>query len=392
MFKKKEYITIFIILVTEVLGFSLILPFLPFYVQKLGGTPLTVGLILTTFSLLQFVSAPIMGKLSDTYGRKPLLMLSQLSTFISFIMLGFSKSIPMIFLSRAMDGLLGSNATIAQSYLSDISSKEDRSKAYGISGAAFGFGFLIGPAIGGSLAKISFALPAFIAAFFSLASIIMTKFLLKETVTNSHKKEFNIKKAIKDINPINIISNFSNKTLAIPLMLMFAYALSHTIYVSNFSLFGERQFGLTVDKVGYVLAYIGLVSVILRGFLLEKIIDKFNEKNIIKFGYISNMIGLAFFGFSHSIPMLFLAVTFFSIGSGLLRPTLMAEISRSADENRQGEIMGVSNSLGSIAQIIGPITGGYALTYISASSLPLMAVLISLIGFTTYSRFKKSTN
>jgi len=392
VFKKKEYLTIFLIMVTEVLGFSLILPFLPFYVQNLGGTPLTVGLILTTFSLLQFVSAPIMGKLSDTFGRKPLLMISQFSTFISFVLLGFSKSIPMIFISRAVDGLLGSNAVIAQSYLSDISSKEDRSKAYGISGAAFGVGFLIGPAIGGSLAKISFSLPAFIAAGFSLTTIFMTKFLLKETVFNSHKKRFELKEAIKKINPLNIFANFKRPSLALPLLVFFAYIMAHTVYVSNFSLFGQAQFGITVDTVGYILAWIGFVSVVLRGLLLNRIIDKFQERNITKFGFISNMSGLFVLSVAHTFPMLFLAVTLFSIGSGLLRPMLMANISRNADEKRQGETMGVASSLGSIAQIIGPIVGGYALTYISAPSLPLMAVFLSFIGFLSFSLFGQNNN
>lgn len=384
MLKKKEYLTIFLIMVTEVLGFSLILPFLPFYVQKLGGTPLTVGLILTTFSLLQFISAPIMGKLSDSYGRKPLLMLSQFSTFLSFILLGFSKSIPMIFISRAVDGLLGSNGVIAQSYLSDISSKKDRSKAYGLSGAAFGFGFLIGPAIGGSLAKISFSLPAFIAAGLSLITISMTNFLLKETVFNSHKQKFDIREALIRINPVKLFSNFKDPKLAAPLFVFLAYILSHTVYVSNFSLFGQAQFGITVDTVGYVLAWIGLVSVVLRGFLLGRIIDMFEEKNITKFGYLSNIAGLLVVATSHSLPMLLLAATLFSIGSGLLRPTLMANISRNADEDRQGETIGIAGSLASVAQIVGPIVGGFALTYVSAPSLPLMAVVVSFLGFVVF--------
>jgi len=389
VFRKKEYLTIFIILVTEVLGFSLILPFLPFYVQDLGGTPLTVGLILTVFSLLQFISAPVMGKLSDTYGRKPLLMLSQLSTFLGFVILGFSKTIPMIFLSRAVDGLLGSNATIAQSYLSDISTKEDRSKAYGISGAAFGFGFLVGPAVGGALAKVSFALPAFIAAGLSFATIVMTKYLLKETVVNSHKKEFNLKKAVEEINPVRLWASFNDKKVRIPLLVMFAYILSHTLYVSNFSLFGERQFGLTVELVGYMLAYIGLVSIILRGFILNKLIDNFSEATLVKAGFLLDMSGLLILATTHTLPALFFAITLFSVGSGLLRPTLLGEISRSASEDKQGEVLGISGSLSSIAQIVGPIIGGFALTYVSTPSMPLLSVLVTLAGFFIYTNYKK---
>ena len=178
----KEYVIIFVIMVTEILGFSLILPFLPFYVEELGATPLIYGLILASFSLFQFISAPIMGRLSDHYGRKPMLIFSQLSTFISFIILGFANTIWLVFLSRIVDGMLGSNMTIAQAYISDISSKKDRSKAFGLAGVAFGIGFLIGPAIGGTLAKINYSIPSFIAAGISLLTIFTTFFFLPETV------------------------------------------------------------------------------------------------------------------------------------------------------------------------------------------------------------------
>ncbi|MFH2118223.1 MAG: MFS transporter, partial [Candidatus Paceibacterota bacterium] len=165
---------IFAIQVTEVLGFSLILPFLPFYALEYGATPFTVGMILTVFSLFQFISAPIMGSLSDTYGRRPLLLLSQFSTFVGFLVLGFANTLWLIFLSRAIDGLLGSNFTIAQAYISDITSTKNRSKAFGLSGAAFGFGFLIGPAIGGYLSRFGYSVPAYLAAGISLLSILLT--------------------------------------------------------------------------------------------------------------------------------------------------------------------------------------------------------------------------
>jgi len=168
------------------------------------------------------------------------------------------------------------------------------------------------------------------------------------------------------------------------------YILSHTVYVSNFALFGERQYGVTVETVGYVLAYIGFISIILRGFLLGKIIDRFQEKNITRFGFISNAAGLIMVATFHKIPFLLLAATLFSVGSGLLRPTLMAEISRKAGEDKQGEILGIAGSIGSIAQIIGPITGGFALTYISAPSLPLMAVVFSLTGLYLFTKIKNS--
>lgn len=183
----KELLIILVIQITEVLGFSLILPFLPFYAQDLGASPLIIALVLSSFSLFQFISAPILGRLSDIYGRRPLLIASQISTFISFLILAKSTSLTMIFLSRAVDGLLGSNFTIAQAYISDISTKKNRSKAFGISGIAFGIGFLIGPAIGGFLSKFGFSVPAFIASGISFLTILATFFFLPETVTKKNE-------------------------------------------------------------------------------------------------------------------------------------------------------------------------------------------------------------
>mgnify|MGYP000595605339 FL=1 len=178
----RKLLIILLIQITEVLGFSLILPFLPFYAQSLGASPLMVSLILSLFSLLQFISAPILGRLSDVFGRKPLLIASQVSTFISFLVLGRATTLGMIFLSRAIDGALGSNYTIAQAYISDISSKKDRSKAFGISGMAFGFGFLIGPAIGGYLSRFGFSVPAFVAAGIALVTIVLIGMLKPEVI------------------------------------------------------------------------------------------------------------------------------------------------------------------------------------------------------------------
>lgn len=305
------------------------------------------------------------------------------------MILGFAKSIPMIALSRAVDGLLGSNGVIAQSYLSDISSRKDRSKVYGISGAAAGFGFLIGPAAGGALAKINFALPAFIAAGLSLTTIIMTKFLLKETIYNHRKKKLNLKSVSKEINPLEIFKNFKDKNLRLPLMILFSFILTLTVFVSNFTLFGERQFHLRVDMVGYLLAYVGLISIIVRGVVLSSLIDRFNEHRLARFSYASIIISLLMATFLHGLPSLLLAITLFSLGIGLLRPILLGEVSRSTEETKQGEILGLTGSLTSTAQIVGPILGGFVLTYISYSSLPILSTLIILSGFYLYHIFVK---
>jgi len=374
----KQHWIILAILITEVLGFSLILPFLPFYAKEFGASPLQIGLILTSFSFFQFLSAPIMGKLSDHYGRRPLLLLSQLSTFISFIILGFSNSLWMIALSRIVDGMLGSNNSIAQAYLSDISTKKNRSKIFGLSGVAFGFGFMIGPAIGGFLAKYSFALPSFLAAAVSLVTILMTYFLLPETVKRNGKK-FDFKLKILDIH--NFSKYFFKSESALKLRQFFTYILSHLLWTSSFAIYADFKYGLGPAQVGIVAAYIGVVSIVMRGFLIPKLIDKFGEKRLVKIGVLFVLLGLIAVGFSHTLLTLIVAVNIFAIGSGMMRPLMMGAISRSVSDKEQGAVLGVANSLNSLAQIIAPLAGGYVLSNFPPDFLIATSVMTMILGF-----------
>ena len=374
---KKEYLIIFAILVTEIMGFSLILPFLPFYATDLGASPLQIGLILALFSLFQFISAPIMGKLSDTYGRRPLLIFSQLSTFISFIILGFAGTLWMIYLSRIVDGLLGSNFTIAQAYLSDISSKKDRSKAFGISGAAFGFAFLIGPAVGGYLAQFNYSLPSFMAAGLSLITIITTFFFLPETIKNKKPKKIKIAELF-DTKPFT--KYFSQQKISLKLWQFSSFFMSHVIWVSVFALYADRQLNIGTKEVGFILAYAGLMSIILRGVLLEKIIDFFGEKKLKFAGYLSVIIGLLLAVFIKNFWLYFGVMTLFSFGFGILRPLLLGSISREVSENEQGAIMGLTSSLGSLTQIFGPLIGGFLINYFFPGSVAIAAGAVMIIG------------
>jgi MFS transporter, DHA1 family, tetracycline resistance protein len=379
MWRKKEFLTIFIIMVTETLGFSLILPFLPFYAQELGATPITIGLILTSFSLFQFFSAPIMGRLSDIYGRKPLLMLSQFSTFLGFVILGFSNKLWLVFLSRIIDGALGSNFTIAQAYLSDISSKEDRSKAFGISGAAFGFGFLVGPALGGFLAGISFSLPAFIAAGTTLVTIATTHFILKESVNVDPSKKFSMAD-IKFLDTQTLKSIRGNKKVSAYFALFTTFVLSHSLFVSSYALFGERQLGYGVRETGIALTFVGLVNVIIRGFLLGKIIDRFGEERLQKAGIVFMVLCFGILTVVQSPWLFYLSIILFALGSGISRPVLMGEISRSVPAEKQGALMGLTNSIMSIVQIVAPLVGGYILHHFVPGYLPLSSLVILLVG------------
>jgi MFS family permease len=371
----KEQATIMVVLITEVLGVSLILPFLPFYAQEFGASPLVIGLLLTMFSLLQFVTAPVMGKLSDHYGRKPLLLISQFFTFISFLILGFANSLWMIFLSRIIDGMFGSNYTISQAYLTDISSKRDRSKAFSISGIAFGLGFLVGPGMGGFLSQISFQLPSFLSAAVSFATLLIIFFFLPETIKRKKKIKIDLRLFHFD----DFRKFMSDKKLSPRMWEFFTYALSFAVWVSVFALFAQMQLGFNATDIGYSLTYMGFLSIIVM-VMLPKMINLVGEKKLKYLGVITIMIGMILSAFIYDWFGFIILMSLFAFGSGISRPVLQGNISRMASSKEQGSLMGVVNSLHSISQIIGPMVGGFVINYMFPGFLGIISAVIIFIG------------
>ena len=278
-------------------------------------------------------------------------------------------------MSRVVDGVLGSNFTIAQAYIADVTNKKDRSKAFGLSGMAFGIGFLIGPAIGGYLSKYGISVPAFVAAGISLLSIVATAVMLPETVKKK-KTSMNIK--IVDIKTLS--KYLSNEKTAKPIFELFTFNSTHVIWTSNFALFSGIKYGFTAESVGYVLAYVGLINIIMRGGLLPKLIDKLEERPLKIIASLSIVFALLLLALTKSPLLLFVAFTFFAFGGGIIRPLMTGAISRSVGRKEQGAILGVSNSLGSLAQIVGPMVGGLLLTKLIPESLMVVSAIIMAIG------------
>jgi multidrug resistance protein len=386
---RKDYLTLFLIKVTEVLGFSLILPFLPFYAQELGASPLQISFILAVFSFFQFFMSPIMGKLSDIYGRKPLLLFSQLMTAISFLVFAMANSVWVLILSRVIDGLFGSNFVIAQAYLSDISSKEDRTVAMGISGMAFGFGFLVGPALGGFLAeRFSYSLPAFLAAGLSGITILMTVFLLKETVKRKSFDKSQLKVFSEIFKFKDFIKYFKNQKMRDLFLIMFLFLSTQVILTSNIAIYSDRKFGMNAQDMGLVLTGIGLVSIIMQGGLLNQLIKRFRESNLFYFSFFCILSAFFLLLLINQKRLFFLPIMLVAIGWGLFRPIILGSISRQASEEEQGATLGVASSLGSISQIIGPIVGGFILSnfyheyliYFEITLFILAGIFISRLG------------
>lgn len=380
----KEQFTILLIMITETLGFSLILPFLPFFALEFGASVFEIGLIVSAFSLFQFFSAPILGRLSDHFGRKPLLIISQISTFLSFIILGFAGGVGMIFLSRIIDGMFGSNFVIAEAYLSDTSKPSERSKAFAISGVAFGIGFLIGPAIGGLLSTFGIKYLAFGAAAISLVSLVMSIVFLKETVKVADHKFATAFKNIKFIDLAQIKRFLLNPTTSRKMASMFFYVFSSVLFISVFAIYVELKFGLTPRNVGFILAYVGIISIFLRLLFMPFVLKILSEKKLIVFAFGIYLVGILGLSLSPNLFVFFIFITFFTIGSGLLRPLIQAAVSVVTPAQEQGALLGVTNSFSSISQIFGPAMGATLIEHSIPQSVLFLAFAIAFLGMLSF--------
>jgi DHA1 family tetracycline resistance protein-like MFS transporter len=358
---KSPLVPIFLIVSVDVLGLTIILPLLPFYAEKFGASPSVVGLLVSTYAFCQLIAGPMLGRMSDHMGRRPLLLVSQLGTFIGFVILAYANALWLIFLSRVIDGLTAGNLSLAQAYISDVTKPEDRAKSFALIGIAFGMGFLIGPGISGYLSQFSYHYPIFAAAALSATSILATYFLLPSTTPQAADGATPQKFTILDWG--NYAGYFRQPGLAPLLWQFFAFTLAFSMFMTGFPLFAERRYQwqdhpFGPKEVGYVYAYLGVLGVILQGGLIGRLVKAFGELTLVRAGFFLGMVGLAALGFTYSVPLLLLVAALSSSGTGVIRPALTSLITQKADRSQQGVVLGLTQSLNSIAAIVAPAIGG----------------------------------
>jgi MFS family permease len=360
---------IFLIVVVDVLGFTIILPLLPFYSEHLGASATVVGELVSTYAVCQLISGPILGQISDRVGRRPILLVSQLGTLIGFLVLAFSTHIWLLFLARAIDGATAGNLTIAQAYISDVTKPENRAKSFAVIGIAFGFGFLVGPAISGFLASYGYQAPIFAASALSLTSILCTFFLLpRGRVTHEDAPV-----AAADPGPggrrLSLISwgeyrkYFRDSELARLLIQWLLFSFSFSTFISGFALFAQRRYlwhgrPVGVREVGYIFAYTGFIGIIMQGGLVGRLVKWLGEQRVVQMGFISSLLGDIAIGFTHTITQLLCVAGLANIGGAGLRPALTSMVTQKAGRREQGVILGLTQSLMSVAQITAPLISG----------------------------------
>ncbi len=376
MSNRRQLTIIFLIVFVNLIGFGIIIPILPFYAEAVGATPFQIGLLFASYSIAQILASPILGSWSDRIGRRPVLLFSLLGTVISFVMLAVANSLFLLFAARILDGLSGGNISTARAYISDVTEEKDRAKAFGIIGAAFGLGFIFGPALGGLLGQIDDAAPAWGAAVLATIALLLTYFWLPET---RHRVQAARPAPWRDIPQL-----LRRPVLGQLLTIDFLYWASMAVYQTTFTLFAAIRFDFGITQVGYILAFVGFIGVIVQGMMVGAVVHRLGEKRTLILGLFLAAGGLGAASFIYTVPLFVAALVPASIGAALASPALVALLSQAGGPEEQGQVQGVNSALESLGRTVGPIWGngilgalGEGMAYLSA------ALTILLLAFLT---------
>lgn len=373
-------VIIFVTVFIDLLGFGIIIPLLPFYAESFGASALTIGLLGTSFSLMQFLFSPLWGRWSDRIGRKPIILVGLMGSCLSYLVLALATSLPVVFFARIVGGIAGANIPTAQAYIADVTTEENRAKGMGMVGAAFGLGFIFGPAIGGMLSHFGPHTPMWFASALCLSNFIAAWLLLPESRTvTSDTKGLGRLEAFRHA--------LGRPTLLLLLGLYFLVTLAFSGFEATFALFSEAKFGFTTSTIGFVFAFIGVVLSIVQGVLVGRVVKRVGERRLIPLAIMAIAIGIGLIPFVWNVPTLLTALGILALGMGFNSPSMTSMISRLADPNDQGGILGLASSLASLGRVVGPAWGGYLygaygrqMPYLSAAILMLIAFAVSYLG------------
>ena len=387
-------IIIFTTVFIDLIGFGMVIPILPYYANTspFNATPREIGFLVASYSLMQFFFSPVLGRLSDRYGRRPILFFSLIGSAAGYFVIGFANTLLLVFLGRIIGGITGGNISAAQAYIADVTSKQNRAKGMGLFGAAFGLGFILGPAIAGVLSKYGVHVPFFFAAALSFANGIALYFILPES----------LKPGVRNVIParksriLALFASLRHREFREINIVYFLLVTSFSIMTYAFVLYTAYRYEFTPEENGYLFAYIGVVSIIGQGFLFGRLVNKFGESPLVVIGCLLMVVSL--FAVPLVGPMsgglvgLLIGTATLSFGNALASPGLTSLASKTADEREQGRTLGIMQSGASLARAIGPIMGGFLLnntfnaiddftlyrTFWTASAIMFVAFLVAV--------------
>ena len=357
LMKRSPLLVIFITVFIDLVGFGIVIPVLPYYASAtgFGATPRQVGLLFASYSIMQFIFAPVMGRLSDKHGRRPVLLISILGTCAGFLILGFATTLWMLFLGRIIDGISGGNISTAQAYIADVTTEENRAKGMGLIGAAFGLGFVFGPAIGGILSRWGINVPFLFAGSLAFANAILLYFTLPETVTPDHPARVS---AASGRGLKQLIDSLRQTRLGFVLTIYFLSIVAFSIMTASFSLFVMFRMGYDAWHNGWIFAFVGIVSATIQGGLIGKLVKRFGEATLVNTGAFLCAISLfatPFVGPTTGLLGILGIGAAMAIGNALMAPSLTSLASKSTSASEQGSVLGVTQSVASLARAIGPL-------------------------------------
>lgn len=373
--------TVFIYL----LGFGIIIPILPMLSRHFGATAFETGLLMSSYSLMQFVFSPFWGKLSDKWGRRPILLFCMLCEAFSYLIFASAQNLETLFVARILAGFFGASLSTASAYISDITSAQERSKGMALIGAAFGLGFMFGPALGGGLTiwaqKIS-SQPNFEMSFsgYWVAAICFVNFLfglkfLKESLEKKNTTSLKLSR----LN--TFLKYFNTPTVGTLLVIFFLASISMSSMEATFILYMSDKFAWTVKEVSFGFAYIGVMMVFTQGYLVRKLIPKFGERNVLRMGLLSLAFGVTGIALAPTDIWMIIPVTLLSLGTGLSNPSTLGSISLLTHQEEQGAAMGVTQSMASLGRILGPAMGGWLYAALAHEAPFFASGLMALAAF-----------
>lgn len=395
-FFTKPLLIIFITIFIDLLGFGIVIPLLPFYAKEFNATPLDIGFLVSSYSWMQFIFAPILGSLSDRYGRRPILFFSIIGSGIGYLMIGLAGALWVIYAGRILGGITGANLSTAQAYIADITTRENRAKGMGLFGMAFGLGFMFGPALAGVLSRFGHEIPFYIAAGLSFANAGLLYFILPESIKPGEV----IKERKNRIT--ELMDSFKNPRFATITLIFFLLVTAFSMMTTAFPLYTGFSFGYGAEKTGYVLFFVGLVAVITQGGLLGRLVKIFGESKLVIIG--SLLLTLTFF----VVPFitkdsggwigLLIGSGLFAFGNSMASPSLNSLASKNASETEQGTALGVLGSAASLARALSPTLTGFLLNnavnevdsftlkrnFWTAGGIMFAAVMVAIYYFATH--------
>lgn len=375
--RDRRLLIIFAVVLVDMLSFSIVLPLLPYLAGDLGASESQIGLLTAMYPLAQVFAAPLLGRLSDRFGRKPVLVLSILGTAAGFVVLATARALPILFASRLLDGITGGNISVAQAYIADVTDEKSRGPALGLTGAAFGLGFILGPVTGGLLSGFGYAVPAWVGAGLALANAIAVLVLVPESLSTSDRERLAAHPRRRALDPRALLEALSHKRVGPLLTVRTATGLSFAIFETSFALWAISALGLSAGQNGLVLGYVGILSVIVQLVLIKRLTARFSDDGILLTTLGIAALALAVWGFVPSVWLLVALMPALSIGLAVTNTVLTSALTKAVHRDEMGGILGLQTSITSFTRIPAPILAGALIDWGPVWSPGLLAGVVT---------------